>query len=511
MSKKEGFVLLFFVALKFLLQSILIDPAYDLQRDEYLHLDQANHLAWGFTSVPPLTSWISFLIRCLGNGVFWIKFFPALFGVLTIVVVWLAVDELKGNLGAKVLAATCVLFSALLRINTLLQPNSFDILSWTTTFYFFIKYINTGKSKWVYLGAFFFALGFLNKYNIIFLMLGIFPALLITKQRTLFLKKEFYVAIGIVLLIISPNLIWQYQNHFPVFHHLHELSVSQLVHVSRILFLKNQLLFFTGSIIVIISALYALLFVDSFKKYRFLFWSFVFTLTIFTYLRAKDYYAIGLYPIYIAFGSVFLYRILDNKLGIFFKPVLLLFPILIFDYMINVAFPNKTPEYIEKNQDKYRDLGMLRWEDGKNHMIPQDYADMLGWKELASIVDSACESIDSPEKTLVLCDNYGQAGAINFYTRNNIHSVSFDADYLYWFDLHRKYKNLIRIKNRSERWNEMVETSPFFASSMILDSIKNKFAREFGTTVFIFKNSNVSINKRIEAELDDVKDIHAQW
>jgi hypothetical protein len=28
---------------------------------------------------------------------------------------------------------------------------------------------------------------------------------------------------------------------------------------------------------------------------------------------------------------------------------------------------------------------MLRWEDGKNHNLPQDFAEMPGWKEMAAI------------------------------------------------------------------------------------------------------------------------------
>jgi hypothetical protein len=54
--KKELIFLTGFIILKFILQYFLISPEYDLQRDEYLHLDQANHLAWGYLSVPPLTS-----------------------------------------------------------------------------------------------------------------------------------------------------------------------------------------------------------------------------------------------------------------------------------------------------------------------------------------------------------------------------------------------------------------------------------------------------------------------
>ena len=86
MSNKT-IILISFIALKFLLQYILISPEYELQRDEYLHLDQANHLAWGYLSVPPFTSWNSYIIQLLGNSVYWIKFFPALFGALTIVAV----------------------------------------------------------------------------------------------------------------------------------------------------------------------------------------------------------------------------------------------------------------------------------------------------------------------------------------------------------------------------------------------------------------------------------------
>jgi 4-amino-4-deoxy-L-arabinose transferase-like glycosyltransferase len=144
---KKALLLFGFIILKFVLQYSLISADYDLQRDEYLHLDQAHHLAWGYLSVPPFTSWISYIIYLLGNSVFWVKFFPALFGALTIVVVWKTIEELKGNLFALVVGATCVFFSALLRLNTLYQPNSFDVLCWTTFYFILIKYINTENVK----------------------------------------------------------------------------------------------------------------------------------------------------------------------------------------------------------------------------------------------------------------------------------------------------------------------------------------------------------------------------
>ena len=83
--KLNSYVLAGLIAIKFILQYLLIHPVYELQRDEYLHLDQGLHLAWGYISVPPMTSWVSFLMHTLGGTVFWIKFFPAAFGAMTMV------------------------------------------------------------------------------------------------------------------------------------------------------------------------------------------------------------------------------------------------------------------------------------------------------------------------------------------------------------------------------------------------------------------------------------------
>jgi hypothetical protein len=502
---KRHLILIGFIILKFVLQYFLLSPEYDLHRDEYLHLDQAHHLDWGYLSVPPVTSWFSFLIFLLGNSIFWIKFFPALFGVLTLVIVWKTIETLKGNLYALILGATGIVFSSLLRINMLYQPNSLDILCWTCFYYIVVEYITTGKTKWFYIGAVVFAFGFLNKYNIVFLLIGILPALLLSDQRKILTQKTLYYALALGLLLILPNFLWQYNNQFPIIHHMKELAETQLVNVDRIGFLKEQLLFFPGSIPVIFSAFYALLFYKPFEKYKLFFLSIIFTLLVFLYFKAKAYYAIGLYPVYIAFGSVFLSAILQTGWKRYLKPVLVVIPLLLFIPMYNLAFPNKSPEYIAQHPEKYKKLGMLRWEDGKDHHLPQDFADMLGWKELAQKTDSIYATIPNPEKTLVLCDNYGQAGAINYYTKRGIKAVSFNADYVNWFQLNVQYTNLIRVKTYEEDSNEFKETSPYFQSSTVAGHITNKNAREYKTTIYVFKDAKVNINKRIKQEIKEAK------
>jgi hypothetical protein len=179
---------------------------------------------------------------------------------------------------------------------------------------------------------------------------------------------------------------------------------------------------------------------------------------------------------------------------------------LLFIPIYDVAFPNKSPQEISTNPEKYQKLGMLRWEDGKDHALPQDFADMLGWKELARKTDSVYTVLGNQQNTLVLCDNYGQAGAINYYTKKGIKAVSFNADYVNWFNLKIQYKNLIRIKEFEKKSTELKETSPYFQSGFTAGEITNKYAREFKTTLFVFKNAKININKRIQQEINDEKD-----
>ena len=48
--------------------------------------------------------------------------------------------------------------------------------------------------------------------------------------------------------------------------------------------------------------------------------------------------------------------------------------------LLPVWKPDKLAAFYKKNGvDK---IGLLKWEDQRDHPLPQDFADMLGWKEL---------------------------------------------------------------------------------------------------------------------------------
>lgn len=504
MSKKN-IILCFILLLKFVLQYALISTEYDLHRDEYLYLDQANHLAWGYLSVPPVTSWFSYIILLLGKSVFWVRFFPALFGALTILIVWKTTELLGGNLFALILSATAILLSALLRLNLLYQPNSIDVLCWALFYYCLIQFIYSNKDKWLLIAAVVFAFGFLNKYNVLFMAMGLFPALLITKQRKIFAGKHLYYAAGLALLLVLPNLVWQYQNDFPVIYHMQLLTETQLNNSSRTDFIKEQLIYYLGAFYVLIAGIISFFLYQPFHKYRVLFWSYVFTLIIFMYFKAKGYYAMGLHPVYFAFGSVYLEKLLDRKTWVrYLKPVMLLIAIVMFIPLANVAFPVSGPAETEKKAQSFKDFNLLRWEDGKDHSLPQDFADMLGWSELAAKVDSVYAILPDKNAVLVLCDNYGQAGAINYYSKfSDINALSYNADYIHWFDMGRKINDVIIIKDIYDEDRERKDEIPLFDTVMLTGRIENKYAREYDTRIYLLKGAKADIHTIIKEDIEE--------
>ncbi|WP_432708492.1 glycosyltransferase family 39 protein [Pedobacter sp.] len=492
-----------FILLKFTIQYFLVHPDFDLHRDEYLHLDLAKHLAWGYTSVPPVTSWISYVIGLLGNGLFWVKFFPALFGALLMLTVWKITEALNGSLYARILAATAVTFSVIFRINTLYQPNSLEYLCWALLFYALIKYVNSGHQKWLWALAVVFALGFLNKYSIAFLALAMVPAMLLTEHRTLLVKKQFLLAVLLAILLISPNLYWQYQHGFPVFTHMKELQRTQLVNVNRLDFLKDQLLFFFPAFFVLLAGIIALLINKAFSTYRFILYAAIFTLALFTYFQAKSYYAIGLHPVFMAFGAVYLDRLLRQPWTIYVRAAALTLPPLLFFLTIRIVYPIDKPETMVNNQALYKKYGMLRWEDGKDHHMPQDFADMLGWKELAEKVDRVYAAIPEKENILVICDNYGLAGAINYYSKHkNMAAVSFNADYKYWFDLSKEITTVITVKTDHNEDAANEEEHNLFEHVTFKGKVENPYAREHGTVIYLLEKPKMSINTFIADNLD---------
>lgn len=459
-----------------------------LHRDEFLYLALGRHLSAGYWSNPPFIGFIAFISQHLPvNSFLAARIIPALGGASLIFLTGLITRELGGKMYAQILVCIAIISSILfLRTYSMLMPVPFDILFWTLVLYFFLRYVKTKKNIYLLVIGIFFGFGMLNKYMIAFLAAGILLATLFTPHRILWGKKHYWFAIGIAFLIFLPNLAWQVQNQFPVIYHMKELVRTQLIHVQRMDIIVDQLLMFFGSSVIWIGGLIWLLANKRSHPFRIFGYLFLCVLGMVVLLRGKSYYTAGLYPFYFAAGAVFWEGILKKNLV---RTILISLIVILNLPLVPGGIPlmNKA-SLSEYFKGMYKSTGidaLLRWEDGRLHALPQDYADRLGWEELGSIVNSVYDTINHKSSLFVFCENYGEAGAVEYYaSERNLQVVSFSDSYILWVP-----ETIAESENTFLYVNDEVgnDVDSLFMRIDSVSGISDIFAREYGTTVFLLR------------------------
>lgn len=493
-------IILLLAIVKFILPFVLQSPVYELQRDEYLYYQQGQYFAFGYLENPPLLSWLGMISSWMGGSVFWIKFWPSLFGSLTLIVTCLIAVEFGGKRFAQFVAGLSIITGAFLRIHSLFQPNILDIFFWTISVYFIVRFINTGASKNIFYVALALAFGFLSKYSVVFLAISLVFTLLLTKKRAIFTKKKTYLAILTALLVILPNVWWQYDHNWPLIHHMKELQETQLQFLNPADFIKDQLLFLLPVVFVWIAGL-VWLFKN--KQWRFLFFTYFLAIIFLLLGHGKSYYSLGIYPMLLAAGAVTLEKWSATKQWFrYAMPILIIVITLPFiPLLLPVWKPDKLAAFYKRNGvDK---TGLLKWEDQQDHSLPQDFADMLGWKELAEKSEKFYHSLPDTikTKTIIYCRNYGQAGALKYYGKEERFKesiiISDNGSFLLWIPGRLWFTNLFYVGRRMPDKDD--EVFQHFEKVTIIDSVTNKFSRQYGDKIIFFENID-SIGLRLARE-----------
>ena len=497
MKRSDERFLLLLVLLRIIIPYFLQNGIYEPHRDEFLYLAEGSHLARGFMEVPPMLSWFSWLTHWFGDGIFWIKLWPSLFGAATFYVMGRLVLLLGGSRFALLLLFFSFLFSAYLRMFFLFMPNAPEIFFWTMMIFSIIRYVQTDQNKWLYWFGISAALGMLSKYSVLFYCVSILGGLLCSPYRKIFVNKHFWLACLVGLIIFLPNLLWQYQYHFPVAHHMKELQETQLQYVAPTDFLRDQIVYFLSCIFIWLCGLYNVFLSRSEKRFRFVGWAYVFVILILLAGRGKGYYAAGAYPVLFAFGSYYLEQFTVAKRWL--RYLLVAFPLLNSIIFIPIALPIFAPKKLAafyKQTGMAEKMGLLRWEDLQNHPLPQDFSDMLGWEEMAKKVANAYHSLspDEQKNTLIFCNNYGMAGAVNYYGKkyNLPDAYSDNASFLYWLPQNKYIGNLVLVCDDPDELKD--DYIKDFKQAYFSDSVTSFYARERGDRIMIAKGANAAFN-----------------
>jgi hypothetical protein len=435
------------------------------------------------------------VVKVFGYSILAVKIIPALTGGVLVYLAAMTAREMNGGLFAQLLAAGGLICSILfLRAFSLFQPVFLDIFFWTLSFYLIIRYIRTDQAKYLYYFGIAVGFGILNKYNILFLVTALCCILPFTRYSKLFIAKEFYISILFALLIALPNIIWQFAHQLPVLNHLGELRHSQLEKMSAATFMSEQILMMFPATLIALPGMFYLLFATQLNRFRLLAYVMLIVLILYIFLQGKSYYSAGIYPLLISAGAVFYERYLRNNLyRVLFSAILVLLTWFILPMGIGSKSPEKLVIYFDKMARVTKNDAVRRYENNRYHPLPQDYADMLGWDELAAATHNAWLQVEHKDQCIIYAENYGQAGAVTILGKkyNLPEAISFSDNYRYWIPetFGSEITELIYINDEPGKDIKML-----FENIREIGGVENPLAREFGTKVYLCTKPKSSFN-----------------
>jgi len=436
MQKKLTTLLYILAIVRLVLPFFLQSSYYQPHRDEFLYLAEGRHLAWGYMEVPPLLSVFAAVTHLMGEGAFWIKCWPALFGSLTFLVVGRIVLSLGGKAFALVLSWLPFVLDVYMRLFFLFQPNFLEVFFWTAMGYCVIRWIQAGRVGWLYGLGVSIGLGMMSKYSVAFYTVCVLAGLAISRHRSVYRNKHFYFSLLLAGLIFLPN-------------------------------------------------------------------------------------ALGAYPVLFAFGGFYLEQLTAGAMagsgeqrsvvgsirrlseaGKWVRGLMLTYSLALGIWVLPLVMPMARPETLAHYYHVAKlDGGKgFKWEDLKYHPLPQDYGDMIGWKEMALKAGKVYNSLPRSirDSTLIFTPDYCTAGALNYYRKEaglpEVYSTN--ASFLFWMPDSFPYRHCLRVDRDMPEPGEAVFRQ--FGKMTLEDSLVVPYFRESGMKYFLFENGNDSLRPMVE-------------
>lgn len=419
---------------------------YGYFRDALYYLACSEHLAFGYVDLPPLFPFIAWFARhTLGTSLPALIFWPALAGAARIVLIAAFARQLGakrfGMALAAVLAATPAVWWV---IDHQFAMNTFDPLFWTGCAYVILRMIKTQNLKlWLAFGAI-AGLGLENKYSIAIFAFALLVGLFLTSQRKLLFTPWLFAGGAVALLIFLPNLVWNVQHHWPFLELMHNIrATGKDIAYPPLAFLAQQIVMMNPfSLPFWFGGLLFYFFSGAGKQYRAFGWAFLIAVAFFLVSHGKDYYSAPAYAVLLAGGALATDRLLSRGVEHPVKWLTALKPVCFAWLVIGISLvlPLVLPVLSLDAFVRYKSHSPLRPKPTERSFVgavlPQYYADELPWQAQVAAVARVYHSLSPEEqaKTAIFCDNYGQAGAIDFFgPRYGLpKAISGHQNYFFW-------------------------------------------------------------------------------
>jgi dolichyl-phosphate-mannose-protein mannosyltransferase len=391
-----------------------VNGSYGYFRDELYFIVCGRHLAWGYTDQPPLTPLIAWASDEAFHSLRGLRLAPAAASAATVALTATAARVLGGGLYAGWLAGLAVLAGGALQLfGVILTTDALQPLAWLAIALSIIRAERDGQRRWLFAAGSIGGIAFLAKYTVALYLASLGLGLLATPQRRLLARWEPWAGGLLALAIAAPNLIWQAANGWPFVAHTAVLAGEKNIPLSPGAFLLQEVLTLgPASAPVWIAGVLAFAFWPRFAHLRWVAVSWVLLVATAVIGRGRPYYLAPAYPLLMAGGAVALEAWLPRLAkpafaGAVFIGAALAAPLFLPVLPIEAFIAYQRALGIKPGTGERLRLGEL----------PQYYADMFGWPEIAEAVGKAYQALppDERARAVFFAWNYGDAAAVDVF------------------------------------------------------------------------------------------------
>jgi hypothetical protein len=432
-----------------LLFHVLTAKGYGYFRDELYYLACGEHLGFGYVDHPPLVALIAASTRAaLGESLWAIRFPSAVAAAATVWIVGATAREMGGGRFAQTLAALATMLAPIyVSLSSILSMNAFDVLFWAASWWIIARILREGTGGgrerggesggggggreggegsagggsggdprwWLALGVV-AGIGLENKISVLFLLFGLAAGLLAARRWEAFRTRGPWLAGGLALLIFLPHILWQVAHGWPTLEFMDNARRHKMAPLSPPAFLSEQVLHAGPAALPIwLAGLAFFLFLRGGRPWRALGWAYLALLAVMIATRAKAYYLAPAHAVLFAGGAVAIEGWTSRRPASLRAAIALAFALLSLP-----AIPLAKPLLPVDLYVRYAARLGMKPSTGERQALgrlPQFFADMHGWPELAAAVAKVYAALpaDEQSRACIFGQNYGEAGAIDFF------------------------------------------------------------------------------------------------
>ena len=192
----------------------LLSSRYGYHRDElYFRMLPP---AWGYIDQPPLTPLLARMTTLLADQVWALRVPATVCAAASVIILVLVTREVGGDRLAQILTAWGYAFATFtLTFGHVLLTASLDLVVWPLVLLLLIRAVRRGEARWWLLAGLVVGLSTYNKWLISLLVISVVGGLLLVGPRRVLVSRPLLAAAGLAILVALPNAVWQATHGFP--------------------------------------------------------------------------------------------------------------------------------------------------------------------------------------------------------------------------------------------------------------------------------------------------------